>query len=216
MEGFKVFLIVQNSEEGMRIIRHLKCEEANQNPAFLSFTNKYFTLDVNIYAKLYTDEEELTQPYAIILLDSELLKEWHNKNTQKIENSECSLLISNGENEDLENWAIENEIEYVYDNLDSFEGFKKEDGENIGLGRVREAIECAAAPYAKTEKPSEVKQEEREPTEEEIENDLDTFEYFLNKIREVREMAPNSTEEERKERAENTIKELMEKFKLDD
>jgi hypothetical protein len=53
-------------------------------------------------------------------------------------------------------------------------------------------------------------------SEPDIEEQLDHFEYFLNKIRVTAEQAHLLTHDERRKRAEETIKELIDAYGLDE
>lgn len=221
MEEFKVYVVGEDRAQIESLIRRnryivIKHEENDENLSKLRFVNKYFTCSVNVQYLLYTDIIDLQSPYAFVFVDHQNVKNWFEDNKNKLEDSECIILISDGYNSEVEDWALDNVIEYVHDKFDVFEGFRKEDGENVGIARLREAIECAAAPFSKSDPVGAKKTDEHVPTQEEIEHDLDTFEYFLNKIKEAREMTGNCTDEERKQRAESTIKELMEKFNFED
>lgn len=179
----------------------------------LLLKNKYFSTEIPVKLLGFHENFEASGPFALVILFSTAAAEFITKHLGLVGASECNILFAEAENEAAEALCDENGIEFVWEHLGSFTEMKRINGEMIGVGRVKEAIECAAAGFIKQVKKEE---EKKEPTEEEIEKDMENFEYFLNKIKDTKEISKGLDDESRKKYAEDTIRELVEYLKINE
>ena len=191
----------------LKCLRHPDPELQNS----ISFQNKYFECTVDVHFVALSDLESLPKPSALVFVLNSHEEAVHLQKFEKfLEEIECGIVFKEGEHDpDIEDISISLGLEYVYDDLDNFTEFQTQDSEAVGVARVKEALECVIAPYANMIKPATL-------AEPDIEEQLDHFEYFLNRIRVTTEQAHLLTDDERRTRAEETIKELIDAYGLDE
>jgi hypothetical protein len=140
------------------------------------------------------------------------------------------------ENQNLEDLAEGAGFEVVIDSISEFSGFRKENFEMVGIARVKEALECAVAgfisdleeipaePFETLPRPSilpELSETLTHPSiqkplkKDDLEADMENFEYFLSKIKETCEKSKTTDDETRRKNAELAILELSKYLSLD-
>ncbi|OMJ82531.1 hypothetical protein SteCoe_16760 [Stentor coeruleus] len=228
-------------EAFLSCLLHKSPEDQSQ----ITFANKYFTKTIPILKNALSPVPILEKPYAMIFIYTDILNHLIPTFSNLLDNSECNILFIPSENfenlkpfEDLgieiTNESIESftsfrkenfenlkpfedlGIEITNESIESFTSFRKEDSEMVGVGRVYEALECAAASFALEEKEKPKKEEKKQGQEVELEKDIDDFEYFLKKIKETSEGSKNADDETRRRNAEDTIHELVKYLRIED
>jgi hypothetical protein len=216
---------------------------------YIIFENKYFKGAAKV---IYIDPNTtsiLQTPFALVMIADVQTHSFIQ--SHPISESECTLLLS----EDPEPFPINDdlEIEQVQDSISSFTSFIKSDSEYQGIGRIKEALECAAASYMSdllaipsipppsSQSTDPVRSTDSTPapsiaapnpvhsilsgtspaaflpsSSDDLDADMQCFEYFLNKIKESCEKSKEVDDETRRKNAESTIMELAKYLSLDD
>ena len=173
------------------------------------FENKYFKASVPVIIQSFDNSPHCERPFGVVFVYSQGFKEFLAQNPDVLSSSECNILFSEKNIEDFEDFE-DLGLEILIESLEEFKGFQKNEEENIGIGRIKEALECAAASVIKT--PAKPLTTEDDNIEKEIED----FEYFLKKIKENCEKSKEVDDETRKKNAEETIRELTQYLRLED
>lgn len=184
----------------------------------LKFENKYFSASVPVYVHDYGYDLNHPGPFAVVVVYSSGCKEFIDRNAALLDNSECNILFYNDHAEPFEE---DSGLEVVVDTLDTFSEFRKDDGEFVGVGRIKEALECACASFVRQNEkdknsPANTSDPINEADQTKIEKDIENFEYFLNKIKQNCENSKTCDDQTRRKNAEETIRELVEYLKLED
>ena len=185
------------------------------NNATILLENKYFSETIPVIVLPFNTIADITSPYAVVIIYNQDTRDFLTAHSSILEASECNILF-NESSDEAENISKEFDIEFICDNLEEFKGMNKENGEMIGVGRIKEAIECAVASFVTKQKKPEKKNQNKEVTAEEMEKDMEDFEYFLNKIKENCDHSKNVDGETRKKNAEETINELIHYLQLNE
>jgi len=198
----KVVVFSENFQKAERFVSLLKSNEQDSDLTKLNLETKYFSTQAEVEIRSF-QEPYVEGSFSAVILDSEEVETWIKSNSELLLQAEYKVLFSN--RKELEATLLEQEIEVTYQDLEDFKGFIKEESELVGLSRVREIIECAAAPYAFNE------QEDIQS----LEAQVDTFEYLLGKVKSTAKEANSLPGEERRQKALDTIQQLMQHFDLD-
>jgi len=191
----------------------------------LPLKNKYFSCTVPI--EIYPPNSFPSEPvhFGVIIISNFEVLPFLSSHSSLLQTSECNILFSQSDCEQL-NVEEDYALETVCGSLE--ESKEQVNGETIGVARIKEAMECAVAAFwPKNQESQKVKKVSEDPlkhdrnlvaeaTPEEIEKDLLDFEYFLNKIKENSENSKFIDDENRKNKAEETIRELVEYLKLNE
>ena len=215
---------------------------------YIVFENKYFKGAAKVNYIDPNTESILMPPFALVMIaDSQTLSFIQ---SHPISDSDCTLLLSEEPNPEFLPINEDLEIEQVQDSITTFTSFIKSDSEYQGIGRIKEALECAAASYMSdllsipsissvslnpiqsTESnpapliatpnpvhsnPSSIPTAAILPSSsDDLDTDMQCFEYFLNKIKESCEKSKEVDDETRRKNAEATIMELAKYLSLDD
>lgn len=198
----------------------------------MNFQNKYFKGSIPVVFARFDEDIEFELPFAVVFIFNPSYRSKITEKFPKLQEAECKILLAEEQpTEELENLCESEEIEIVTDNIQQFSGFIKTNSEFQGIGRIKEALECAAASFVRDLQelqldPNEpesnfLKKEEEKThkqglTEEELEHELQDFDYFLTKIKENVSKASTLDDQSRKQNAENTILALAKYLSLDD
>ena len=204
----------------------------------MNFENKYFKGSVPVVFVRFEEDFRFEAPFAVVFLYNPRHQSKIAEKIPQLQEAECKILLCEKEEatEQLEDLCESGEIEIVHDSIQRFSGFIKTNSEFQGIGRIKEALECAVAsfihdlqelqsdpnePKSKSQ-PEEEKEEKKKAkethklNEEDLEHELHDFDYFLTKIKENVTKASTSDDQTRKQNAENTILALAKYLSLED
>jgi len=188
---------------------------------------KYFEVPLRVQ---HLDRLDLQlQSIAIVLLgDSEL--QLSEEEGSFLRDTEHAILFTQSHSEELASLADSLGVDYASQDLTNFTGFLREDYENVGLARVKETIELAVGSEVlagnisqgnRLSEPQEQPQPEAQSDsssedEAKLESELELFDTYMQKIRETALAAKDLSDDDRRDKAEALITEVMRFLKIDD
>lgn len=172
----------------------------------VNFENKYFR---GAAPAVFIDKFEdvrIDAPFAVVFVNFPGILELFKEGDGRWQEAECKILLCDKADEELECICEDLEIEIVIDSIQHFTGFTRNNYEYQGIGRIKEALECAVASYL-TELEEVQGDNETQPKEEEKKQESHKKEEKEEEKWKLKEETNEENSEKNTNISKNTVKE---------